>query len=221
MSMTRSRPLMAKKSAPRSSTKGATPFNIASTAVAPKRACGEQFVQSATRDGLAPCSACRLNCARRHGSGGRRKRPTSTLDPIGVVRDPVFRYHRLGESFMGVFHSLESSIVYLRQLAEAGLDGVASALHEMEDRRSPVNTALWAPTAIGAAIGALSTRLPKKRRSASRAAIGSVVGSIVGCSAALAWGSRRSFVPAARGALRGLNAARDAHWLEANPIDFA
>jgi len=108
---------------------------------------------------------------------------------------------------MGDLHLLESNLDYARQLVAAGWDGMNSK------RMKKVN---WTPSAIGATLGMLSTGLINKRRSPSYIVIGGVLGSALGFGVALAWspGSLRS-------ALRSVNAARDAHWLQAHPITYA
>lgn len=119
--------------------------------------------------------------------------------------------------------SLRFPFAYLKDLAAAGFDGVASTRRERSHRvyTSPSDLALWTSAAMGAAVGALGTPLFVKRKSASTVALGGLVGSVVGCSAGLVWASRGWILPAARGAARRVNAVRDAHWLETNPIDYA
>jgi hypothetical protein len=120
-------------------------------------------------------------------------------------------------------HSLESNLAYLRQLFGAGLDGIGSARHELDGSvfPSPLEAALWTPTAVGATIGMLSTRLIGNRKSASSVAMGGLIGSLLGFSFGLVWTSRRWIGPSARTAMRHVNAARDAHWLETHPINYA
>ena len=116
--------------------------------------------------------------------------------------------------------SRDLSISYWKGLVAAGVDGIASARREQTVRPSG-RSALWTPAAMGAAAGALSARLLGKRKSASGIAVGGLLGSLVGWGAAVAWTSRGLMAPAARGAARRVNALRDAHWLEANPINYA
>jgi hypothetical protein len=124
---------------------------------------------------------------------------------------------------METVRSLESDLAYLKQLVGAGLNGIGSARHELDGNMftSPLQAVVWTPTAIGATIGMLGTRLIANRKSLSSVAIGGLVGSVLGVGAALAWSSRRFTGLAARKAVRHVNAARDAHWLETNPIDYA
>lgn len=124
---------------------------------------------------------------------------------------------------METIRLLESDITYLKQLARAGLDGINSARHELNGGvfSSPLQTAVWKPAALGASIGMLSAHLIANRKSVSRVAMGGLVGSAFGLGAALAWASRGFMRPAARAAMRRVNAARDARWLESHPIDYA
>jgi hypothetical protein len=68
---------------------------------------------------------------------------------------------------------------------------------------------LIAPVAIGAGLGALSAGL-RQRRTGSRVAAAALIGSAVG----LAWASQDA------AAIRRINAARDLHWLEKNPVAY-
>jgi hypothetical protein len=124
---------------------------------------------------------------------------------------------------METVHSLESNLAYLKQLVGAGLDGIGSAWQELDGGvfTSPLQTVVWPPTAIGATIGMLSTQLIGNRKSARRVAMGGMAGGVLGFGAALVWASRRFTSLATRRAVRHVNAARDAHWLETHPIDYA
>ncbi|MBZ5586070.1 MAG: hypothetical protein LAQ30_28545 [Acidobacteriia bacterium] len=123
---------------------------------------------------------------------------------------------------MGTVHALESDFVYLRDLFAAGLDGLASARHELDGRVfAAAKPAVWTTTVIGAAVGMLSTRAAGGRRSASNLAMGGLLGSIVGCGAGVAWTSRRFTWTAAHHAVGLVNRVRDARWLEKHPIDYA
>jgi hypothetical protein len=52
-------------------------------------------------------------------------------------------------------------------------------------------------------------------------ALGGVVGGALGAGIGAAWGSRDFMRKVARGAIKDVNAVRDAHWLEKNPITYA
>ena len=124
---------------------------------------------------------------------------------------------------MEIVHTVKSDLAYLGRLVGAGLDGIASARHEVDGGAfTPASkAAVWTSTAIGAAIWMLSGGLVGNRRSASNVAVGGLVGSVLGFGAGVAWGSRRFTGTAARSAIRQINTARDERWLERNPIDYA
>src|SRR3954454_19367611 len=112
---------------------------------------------------------------------------------------------------------------YAKQLIGAGLDGIAAARQESNGAifTPPLQTVALTPTAIGATIGALGSRLIRRDKGASGAAIGGLIGSVFGFGAALAWASRDFTRPAARKTVHGVNTVRDAHWLESHPITYA
>jgi hypothetical protein len=123
---------------------------------------------------------------------------------------------------MQATRGFEPDLAYLRTLIGAGLDGISTARHELGGGvfRPPLTAGVWKPVAIGATVGALGTRLTGSRKAGS-IAVGGLVGCVVGFGAVLAWTSRRFTSHAARTSLRLVNAARDSHWLEAHPIDYA
>ena len=112
---------------------------------------------------------------------------------------------------------------YTRQLVGAGMDAIAAARQECKGAifTPPLQTVAWTPTAIGATIGALGSRLIRRDKGTSGAAIGGLIGSVFGFGAALAWASRDFTRPAARKTVQGVNTVRDAHWLESHPITYA
>ncbi len=77
------------------------------------------------------------------------------------------------------------------------------------------------PAVLGGAIGFLSSYPSRGRSSARRAALLGLMGAMAGFSAAVAWQSRRLAADAASGALKSMSRARDQHWLERHPIDYA
>jgi len=114
-------------------------------------------------------------------------------------------------------------IAYVRNLAQAGVNGVTSVRDEPGGRGfAPVlKNSVWVTTAIGGAIGALSVLLRRRRRSGYSTAIGGLVGSTIGFSGAVGWASRDFTGAVARSVLQKVNAVRDARWLEKNPINYA
>ncbi len=88
---------------------------------------------------------------------------------------------------------------YIRQLVEAGWQGATSTR----------TSAMLAPAALGAGIGALSATLRRRNRKALAVIIGGALG--LGAGAATV---------ALHGAVRRINTTRDMHWLEKNPICY-
>jgi hypothetical protein len=77
------------------------------------------------------------------------------------------------------------------------------------------------PAALAACIGAFGGYIASRHRSASKAlACAAIVGTI-GFALGLAWESRRLTASVVSGAWRKVGRARDEHWLEKNPIDYA
>src|ERR1041384_5882406 len=112
---------------------------------------------------------------------------------------------------MDLVSARQSDFVYMGRLVGAGLNGVFAPRP---------GTAVWAPTAIGATIGILSSRWSKDRSSVSRMAAAGFAGTVLGLGVALAWKSGQPGSPARR-VLQRVNAVRDARWLERNPINYA
>jgi len=116
-----------------------------------------------------------------------------------------------------------AEIEYAGKLISAAVDGIASARREFEGplfEPSPVE-AIWTPAIVCASIGMMGGRLTQNRNGTSRVAFGGLVGSLVGSGLALAWTSRRFARKATGKAVKSVNAVRDQHWLQANPIDYA
>ena len=84
-----------------------------------------------------------------------------------------------------------------------------------------LNNSVWVATAIGGAIGALSAVVGRRRRSGYGSVWGGVVGSTIGFGGGIAWASRDFTGAVARSVIRKVNVARDARWLERNPINYA
>jgi hypothetical protein len=124
---------------------------------------------------------------------------------------------------MGTVDTIHSNLTYMKDLVAAGWEGIASVRQEFGGAvfSPPLKAAAWRPAAIGAALGAVSAGMALQRRRKSTVAYGGAIGSIVGLGAAMAWSSHRFTRAAAQRGIRRVNAARDAHWLALNPIDYA
>lgn len=118
--------------------------------------------------------------------------------------------------------AVKSDIGYVRNLVEAGLDGITSGWKASGDRAfAPSLMSAVVPAAVGCGIGVLSTWLMANRRRAGRmVTAGGVIGSTLGFGVGVAWASRRVTGTAIRSAARKVNTVRDAHWLEKHPIAY-
>lgn len=123
---------------------------------------------------------------------------------------------------------IETNVDYGRSLISSGLEGARSARNKTL-AGAPVTSALinsvrdsWMPAVIGAYVGALGASLGHRRRTHYGAVMGaSLLGAAIGFSTGMAWSTRRLTGDMARGAKKNIDTARDAHWLEKNPIDYA
>jgi hypothetical protein len=120
-------------------------------------------------------------------------------------------------------HRNALKLVDVRQLAGAGWQGLTSVPQEPN---APLFTPrwtnlAWTSAAVGAATGVIAARVAAKRKGKSSLAIGGAIGSVLGLSVGTAWSTRHFTAAAVRAALCRVNAARDAHWLELNPINYA
>jgi hypothetical protein len=121
-----------------------------------------------------------------------------------------------------------STIDYARSLANSGWEGARST-RDNSLAAKPVSFVLsrsaresLLPAAVGAYIGALGASLGNRRKpNYGVVALSSLLGGTIGFASGMAWGTRRLTGGVARGALKGIDARRDAHWLERNPIDYA
>lgn len=122
---------------------------------------------------------------------------------------------------------LKSEVEYGRDLADSGWQGARSA-YDSTLQGEQVGTVLsrsarasWAPTVMGASVGALCALLAYRRKPNPTAiAVMGTVGGFVGFTAGVAWETRQLSSGIARGAMRNIGRTRDSHWLDKHPIDF-
>ncbi len=121
----------------------------------------------------------------------------------------------------------KSSVDYGQKLVHSALEGAHDAEGEFlqEESRTPslcesARHAL-APAAIGVFVGALGGSLSKERRSSGRRLAFGLLGGAIGIGAGIIWENRRFAASVASGAWKKVNQARDEHWFEKNPIDYA
>ena len=123
---------------------------------------------------------------------------------------------------MSTTPGLTGGIGYFESLVRASLDGISQARHEVRNSvfTPPLGSFALKSLAAGALAGAVGARLSGNRKP-SRIAVGGAVGTALGFGAAVVWTSRHFTYSAARSTVQLVNAARDAHWLKTNPIDYA
>ncbi len=128
---------------------------------------------------------------------------------------------------MNVTEWVEESLEYGRKLVNTGLegahaggeaalgeDGLPSVLRES----APSSVGL---AALGAGVGVLCSYLGNKKKMSSESVLFGVLGGVAGFLVALGWSTRHLTNGCAVGALHNIRTARDEHWLERNPIDYA
>jgi hypothetical protein len=121
---------------------------------------------------------------------------------------------------MNVSDELTSNLRYFVTLVKAATDGASSAL-KTASMPSLLRGPVWAPAAVGAVVGASTMRLRKQRKPGYSVAVGGLVGTLLGFGCGLVWAWRGTTGTVARGSMQKVNAVRDAHWVESNPIDYA
>jgi hypothetical protein len=122
---------------------------------------------------------------------------------------------------------LKSEVGYGRDLADSGWQGARTARDSMLNGE-PVGSVLsqsardsWAPTVLGASVGAFCGLLAQRRKpNPAVVAVMSIVGGCVGFTAGVAWETRQLSSGMARGAMRKMGSTRDSRWLGKHPINF-
>ena len=116
---------------------------------------------------------------------------------------------------------------YGRKLLDSGIEGARSGQEAFLNGRSLtpfLNESLQSalvPAALGACIGVLSSYSAYRQKSIARALMFGLLGGAVCLGAGLAWESRRLTASVAGRALKNIGKARDEHWLDQHPIDYA
>ena len=124
---------------------------------------------------------------------------------------------------MATTSAIGPDLRYLKDLIRAGVAGVVSTHRERQGSvfSPPLHTVALAPMAAAAALAVLAARLTGHRAVSSTFVLAGTVGSVIGLGAAMAWASRDFTRSATQHSSRLVAAARDAHWLEAHPINYA
>ncbi|HET7206032.1 MAG TPA: hypothetical protein VFI95_05565 [Terriglobales bacterium] len=127
---------------------------------------------------------------------------------------------------MSVDTWLRSNVDYTRKLVHSAVEGAHSGESAfLHDRPLAPFLGLSArsalqPAAIGALLGALAAYTTRKHKE-DRALACVLLGAGVGFATALAWNTRQLGEKVASTAWKQIAKARDEHWLEKNPIDYA
>lgn len=122
---------------------------------------------------------------------------------------------------------MTGTLRYGKQLIDAGVSGIRAGQDAARGQDSLSSVAADAArdslalAAVGAGIGLLHSCLTSRRNRLSSALVLGFAGSALGFTAGFAWNTRRVTTRVANSAKRELRKARDAHWLELNPIDYA
>lgn len=122
---------------------------------------------------------------------------------------------------------MTSTLRYGKQLIDAGVSGIRAGQDAARGQEPLSSVAADAArgslalAAIGAGIGLLQSCLTSKPNRLSNALAFGFAGSALGFTAGFAWNTRRVTTSVANSTKRELRKARDAHWLELNPIDYA
>jgi hypothetical protein len=121
----------------------------------------------------------------------------------------------------------KSEVEYGRKILVSGLDGARSGQRAFLQGqglapflRESVQNGLK-PAAMGTCIGALAGCFGSGHRSIVKVLAFSLLGCAIGFGAGMFWENRGLAASVADGALRNIDKARDEHWLEKHPIDYA
>ena len=123
--------------------------------------------------------------------------------------------------------SVTSTFRYGKKLVSAGITGIRSGQESARGEQRLSTLAAEAArgslalAAVGACVGLLRSYLGRRHNRLSSAVVLGTMGSALGFCAGFSWKTRKVTSSAARSAARELRKARDEHWLERNPIDYA
>jgi hypothetical protein len=120
-----------------------------------------------------------------------------------------------------------SRIKYGRKLVDASISGIRNGQNSARGEQPLSKIAADAArdslalAAIGACVGLLRSQFAGKRDRPAKALALGALGSILGFCVGFGWKTRKVTSTVAHSTARELRRARDEHWLELNPIDYA
>ena len=122
---------------------------------------------------------------------------------------------------------LKSGIEYGWDLLRSAVEGARSAGEQIREEESPrsvlmrsARTALL-PSVAAASLGVVAGYWASKRKPAHNAVAFGLLGAAIGFAAGMGWSTRHVTGGIARGAIKRVDATRDAHWLTRHPVDYA
>ena len=124
-------------------------------------------------------------------------------------------------------HSGSNKVAYGRKLMSAGINGIRSGQDSARGEESLRKIAADAArdslalAAIGACVGLLRSQFAEKRDHPAKALALGAIGSVIGFCVGFGWRTRKVTSSVAHSTAQELRRARDEHWLELNPIDYA
>jgi hypothetical protein len=127
---------------------------------------------------------------------------------------------------MNILKWSKSEVAYGRKLVDSAVEGARHGEGDFLKQESLGNylekSALDAmvPTMLGACMGWFGGYL-ENGRSNKRALACAFLGGAIGFGASVLWDNRELTACVASGAWKSINKARDAHWFEKNPINYA
>ncbi len=122
---------------------------------------------------------------------------------------------------------LRSGIAYGCDLLRSAVEGARSAGEQIGEEESPRSVLMRSartslvPSVAAASLGAVAGYWAGKRKPAYNTVAFGLLGAVIGFAGGMAWSTRHMTGDLARGAIENVNAARDAHWLNKHPVDYA
>jgi len=122
---------------------------------------------------------------------------------------------------------LKSGVAYGWDLLCSAVEGARSAGEQFGEEESPRSVLMHSartslvPGVAAASLGVVAGYWASKRKPAHSAVAFGLLGAVIGFAAGMAWSTRRVTGGIARGAIKKMDATRDAHWLTKHPVDYA
>ncbi len=127
---------------------------------------------------------------------------------------------------MNPTRSASDKLAYGRKLVSAGISGVRAGHQEFDPQRASALVAHSAEESLklallGACLGALPALVIPRRSRISNSILFGALGGVLGFCAGFSWKTRALTSSLAHSAAHEMGRAKDEHWLQTNPIDYA